>query len=181
MNTTDITTIFLENMKPYIPLLIFIVIIGTILKELTKKKRKSKTGDYKYQKKTLMSVNEKSFYSELLPICKKHGFLLFSKVRLIDLIEPVRGGNSNVAKLHIIQKHVDFVLCHASTLTPMLVIELDDNSHNSASAQQRDADKNKALESAGLPIIRTRTAARLEESIMKALGIDTPTRLPVYK
>jgi hypothetical protein len=173
MNTPDVTAVFIESMKPLVPFFVFIVIASAVLNQVKSKKRKSGSKEYKYQKRFLMSVNEKAFYNELSVICKKLGFLLFSKVRLIDLIEPVSKDDRG-AKQHVIQKHVDFVLCHSSTLMPVLVIELDDKSHDSERRQQKDADKDKALESAGLPILRTRSSARLEENIIRALDLTAP-------
>lgn len=49
---------------------------------------------------------------------------------------------------------VDFVLCERDTFTPLLVIELDDSSHNRADRQARDDFKNNVLSAAGLPLLR---------------------------
>ncbi len=54
--------------------------------------------------------------------------------------------------------HLDFVLADAVTLGPALVIELDDKTHWRADARERDAFKDTALASAGVPVLRVRAA-----------------------
>ena len=53
----------------------------------------------------------------------------------------------------IMAKHVDFVLVNPSTLAPVLVIELDDATHERADRRVRDAQVDRILGSAGLPIL----------------------------
>ena len=52
------------------------------------------------------------------------------------------------------QKHLDFVLCDRERVCPVLVIELDDSTHQRADVRARDAVKDEVLEAAGLPILR---------------------------
>ena len=68
----------------------------------------------------------------------------------------VKKGAENRQAFHnkIDRKHIDFVLCDPQTMAPVAAVELDDKSHQSASAQKRDADKNKACHDAGLPLLR---------------------------
>ena len=55
------------------------------------------------------------------------------------------------------QKHVDFVLCEPRTTRPLLVIELDDASHNSSDRRRAaDAAKDHACRTAGIPMLRVR-------------------------
>lgn len=49
-------------------------------------------------------------------------------------------------------KHVDFVLCD-ETLAPVVAIELDDASHNSAACIKRDGFVDSVFQSAALPIV----------------------------
>ena len=48
---------------------------------------------------------------------------------------------------------LDFVLCD-NTSNPICAIELDDKSHLRESAKTRDMKKDKALNAAGIPIVR---------------------------
>ena len=54
----------------------------------------------------------------------------------------------------IAQKHFDFVIHDSDTSEILLVIELDDSSHNSKRAQKSDLFKNQACKSAGVPLLR---------------------------
>ena len=53
----------------------------------------------------------------------------------------------------ILAKTVDFIICSAATLSPRLVIELDDSSHQRPDRQERDKLVDVVLGSAGLPIL----------------------------
>jgi len=83
--------------------------------------------------------------------------LVLAHVRLADLVEVETGGIA--AFNSVAQKHVDFVLCDPRTTRPVLVIELDDRSHNSHHARSRDEAKDAALLSAGLAVLRVRASA----------------------
>ena len=51
------------------------------------------------------------------------------KVRLGDLFYVQRPHENKAARNRIDRKHIDFVLCEAKTMNPVLGIELDDSSH----------------------------------------------------
>lgn len=56
----------------------------------------------------------------------------------------------------IAQKHVDFLICDANTMTPIFAIELDDSSHQTYKVQKRDELVNDIYNDAGLLLIRIR-------------------------
>lgn len=75
---------------------------------------------------------------------------------------------------------MDFVLCDSKTLAPVLVLELDDASHNAKSRQQRDAFVDRVFQAAGLPILHVKAqgaydSAELSRAIERLLSI---TRQP---
>jgi very-short-patch-repair endonuclease len=74
---------------------------------------------------------------------------------------------------HVKSKHVDFVLCNAD-LEPVLVIEVDDNSHNLKKNKESDDFKDKVFAHVGLPLLRVRRwqGDELEKQIEEALGIE---------
>jgi len=83
-----------------------------------------KAKDYFFTK------TERSFY-EILRTAAPADLTLFAKVRLIDLLY-LPGGTHNIQswKNRVASKHVDFVFCEPSQFRPVLVIELDDSSHD---------------------------------------------------
>lgn len=109
-----------------------------------------------YQKKWLFSYNEKDAYNKLKAIAEPLGLTVFAKVRLLDLLEPVKGNPKYKTYFYKIQaKHVDFVLCD-SKLVARYIIELDDSSHDTKARKERDAFVDEVVESVGYKIIHTR-------------------------
>lgn len=109
-----------------------------------------------YQKKWLFSYNEKDAYNKLKPIADELGLTVFSKVRLLDLLEPVSGNPKYKTYFYKVQaKHVDFVLCDQK-LVAKFIIELDDSSHDRSDRKKRDSFVDEVITSVGYKIIHTR-------------------------
>lgn len=106
-----------------------------------------------YQRRWMFTYNEKTAYNKLKPIAEGLGYTVFAKVRLLDLLEPVKGTPKYKTYFYKIQaKHVDFVLCD-SKLVARYIIELDDESHQRRDRQQRDQFVDEVVESVGYKII----------------------------
>jgi hypothetical protein len=106
--------------------------------------------------KGLFSPAERSFYG-VLEQAVAGEFKVFGKVRLGDLIQPAKGmfqSRRTGIRNRINQKHVDFVLCHPDTLAVVGAVELDDASHGRKDRADRDDFVDKALVSAGVPLLR---------------------------
>lgn len=110
-----------------------------------------------YQKKWLLSYNEKDAYKVLKTICDENGLHLMTKVRLLDLVEPVKGNPKYRSYFYKIQaKHIDFVICDEK-LVARCMIELDDNSHNQTDRAERDRFVNEVLQSVGYKVLHIRS------------------------
>jgi hypothetical protein len=104
---------------------------------------------YPYKKAKLFTETEREFFG-VLRECVGEGLLIFSKVRLADVIRPT---TSEIIYLnHVCQKHVDFVVSDTEG-EPLLVIELDDYSHNRPDRIKRDEFVDNALDAAGVEIL----------------------------
>lgn len=102
-----------------------------------------------------LSPAELAFYKVLCRAVNED-YVIFIKVRIADLVRVKRGyRGKNFWRYFnkIAAKHVDFVLCNKTALTPYCVIELDDRSHNQAGRRERDIFVDKVMEKAGLPLI----------------------------
>lgn len=136
------------------------IAIGVML-ILAQQKRASGGISFGYRRKTyLLSKAERSFYGVLTQAVGDKA-LIFSKVRVADVLTPQKGLNrSNWQRAfnQISAKHIDFLLCDLQNCAIKLAIELDDASHGSAKRQKRDAFLEHAFESAGLPLLRIRAA-----------------------
>lgn len=109
-----------------------------------------------YQKNWLFTYNEKDAYHKLKPLAEELGYTVFAKVRLLDLVTPVKGNPKYKTYFYKVQaKHVDFVLCDEK-LVARCIIELDDKSHDTEARQKRDDFVDEILKSVGYKIIHTR-------------------------
>ena len=82
--------------------------------------------------------------------------LIFTKVGLADLFYAKSSDSSKyrIATNRIDRKHVDFLVCDAKTVRPLLGIELDDKSHERESRQKRDEFVDTVFKMTKLPLLR---------------------------
>ena len=94
----------------------------------------------------------------------------FSKVKLSDLFYAKTGdfGKNRSYNNRIDRKHVDFLLCNAKNLKPILGIELDDKSHQRVDRQERDDFINHVFEAAKLPLIHVFVQRSYSQSELKS-------------
>ncbi|MFB9993113.1 DUF2726 domain-containing protein [Deinococcus oregonensis] len=116
------------------------------------------------------SKSELAFFQTLegaLP----QGFRVFPNVRLNDLFlitAPQHQRQGTYARLR--DKHVDFLIVALPDFRPVCAIELDGASHDQPQQQYRDAVKDVAFRSAGLPLLRLRAEGNhTRQSVQKLL------------
>lgn len=106
------------------------------------------------QYNSLFSYRERVFYRALVDDIGTQ-YRIFAKVRLGDIFYLANEPENRKQHNNQIQcKHFDFVLCDNVEFRPLLVIELDDSTHNRIDHRERDEFKNQLCENAGLPIWR---------------------------
>lgn len=116
------------------------------------------------------SKAERSFFG-VLEGALDHNHRLFGKVRVADILTPKKSFSKSAwwkAFVKISSKHFDYVICDRHTLMPVAVVELDDKSHQSAKAIERDRFIDMACQQAGLPIIRFEAKARYNPGHVRA-------------
>lgn len=118
------------------------------------------------KKNYFFSLAEVKFY-DLLKEILGDKYLLFSKVRISDLIMPKYDKDKYLYFNKIKAKHIDFLICDKNPVKPKAIIELDDNSHNNPARQERDQFIDEAFANAGIPIahIKVRSEYNKEEII----------------
>lgn len=80
---------------------------------------------------------------------------MFTKVRLLDLIEPRKDiSNYKTALWKIQAKHIDFVICDQNAKVKCL-IEINDNSHNRPDRIERDKFVTEILQACGYKLLQT--------------------------
>ncbi len=100
-----------------------------------------------------LSPAEAAFF-RVLQSALGSGYLVFPKVRLVDVCYIPRGSGYASAFNRVVSKHLDFVVCDATTLAAVAAIELDDSSHSRADRIQRDAFVDEVLKAVELPFVR---------------------------
>ncbi len=164
-------------------LIIAIVVVIFIVVRVNRKKKKTVqntpleiveepiievTENLPYKKKLLLTKNEWAFYKRLKPIADELGYSVLAKIRVADLVEVNVKDNKDFMKYFnkINKKHVDFILAKPENLQIELLIELDDNSHNSAQ-KQRDDFVEALYKQTGYNLLRVKGAADLKEKILE--------------
>ncbi|MBE7435828.1 MAG: DUF2726 domain-containing protein [Anaerolineales bacterium] len=95
-------------------------------------------------------------------------YTILMKVRMGDFLWLANEPNDRKFHNNQIQcKHVDFLLCDKFKLEPLLVIELDDSSHNKYDHVERDNFKDETLKAVGLPVIRIELQEKYDASILR--------------
>ncbi len=125
--------------------------------------KRGEAHQYHYHRKQfLVSRAEHECYDALVTAVG-HEYRIFAQVHLPTIVtHVVKGQNWRAAFAHINQKSVDFVLCDKVYLSPKLVIELDDASHDQPSRQKRDHEVERILLEAGVPLLRLENQGKFE-------------------
>ena len=124
-----------------------------------------------YKKKLLLTKNEWSFYKALKPAADELGYTVLAKIRVADLVEVAVSDRSEWQKYFnkINKKHIDFALAKPENLQIVLLIELDDNSHNDEQ-KKRDEFIEALYKQTGYKLLRTKGTGNLKEAIEAALA-----------
>lgn len=152
-----------------------------------KAKRPSSVDGLSFESRdTLFTPAERSFLGILEQALDKQ-YRVFGKVRLGDLVKPAKGlskSKRTTALNKINQKHLDFVICTATDLAVIGVVELDDQSHGREDRAGRDEFVEQALAGAKIPLARfsakqayaiTEVRMKLRESLKLDMGAAEPT------
>lgn len=113
-----------------------------------------------------LSPAELAFFQVLHGATSSH-FYVCTKVRISDLVYVVNRRSNMGHANRIDRKHVDFVLCEPATMTPKLVVELDDSSHQRKDRRERDELVDSVFEAAGLPILHVPWSSSYDEEHLK--------------
>lgn len=130
-------------------------------------------GKLPYSRKMLLTGYEYKCYKLLKPLADKYNIHIMSKVKIIDFISVNRGLKKEECYSYICkikQSHVDFVFCNPDNLYPLACLELDDNTHKSLKAQEKDNFKNEVFKSAGIKLYRINNLEVNLDKMMKEVA-----------
>lgn len=128
----------------------------------------------KYRYKKLLSNNELKYYRVLQTIADENNLTVLSKIRMADLVSVADySSNSWYYKYfsRIQSKHIDFALADKINLGIKILIEVDDYSHNTEKAKEKDEFKNQVLRGAGYKLLRVDNIANFDSIIKTMLEI----------
>ncbi len=108
---------------------------------------------YPYAAKHILTKREYKFYMLLRQAAEEYDCIICPKVGVKDLLAVTDKKNYMKYFRKIAAKHVDFVICDQE-LHVLFVIELDDASHDTRDARQRDHFKDMAFAAAKIPLKR---------------------------
>ena len=114
---------------------------------------------------TILTERERAFYRILKPVADKLELQICPKVRVADIVS-IKKGTKDWQKWFnkIKSKHVDFLLCDYD-MNIVLLIELDDRSHETERAQRNDRLKNAIF---GDRLVRIRSLKEDVEAVIVA-------------
>jgi hypothetical protein len=112
-----------------------------------------------FQERKLLSAIRKAVKDE---------YIILMKIRMGDFIyianQPKDG---TFYPNQVMYKHADFLLCGKLRIEPLLVIELDDSSHNSVQRMESDKVKNETCDAVGLPYLRIKLQKWYDADMLK--------------
>jgi hypothetical protein len=138
-----------------------------LLRLLPRLRTKAQSADaWPVYAKQLLSAREQVIYHRLKLAYPQH--LVLAQVALSQLIGTKRGPDSTAVFNRYGRLVADFVVC-SRDFKPLAVFELDGDSHDSPKRADADARKTKAVESAGLPLLRLNTKQPNDEAYLHSL------------
>jgi len=122
------------------------------------------TDKYSYTRREfLITRTERECYKILLNTVG-NDYYVFPQIHLPAIINGTIFGQSwRGAFRHVDEKSVDFVLCDKALLSPKLAIELDDYTHERSDRRVRDAEVERVLHMAGVPLLRLKNEDLLNQ------------------
>ena len=141
-----------------------VVLIVVLFLVLVVFKRKTSKDKWPYYSKKVLTEPEQILFYRLvkaLPDC-----IVLSQVQLSRVLGVKKGNNFSQWNNQINRMSLDFVVC-AKDSSVLVVIELDDRSHDRKDRQKADGRKNKALQDAGVRLIRWNVTFMPDEMTIK--------------
>lgn len=156
--------------------LLFLLLLVLVKQPTPSKKAKPNpkpvAGDelsvFPFEPMPLMTNTEVRFFQRLQQALPE--YLIFSQVQLSRMIAPIVADDvdANFWFNRICRMSIDYVIVAADSQTVLVAIELDDWTHQSQRRMQQDAKKDKAVSSAGIPMMRYHAEAMPEANVLRA-------------
>jgi hypothetical protein len=165
--------ILLKNM--FVPIASFFVLYVVVIagnrmfRQWTSTESSSaKHSNFSYRRKAyFFTRSENDFFGLLQRTLEGRNVMVFPKVRVANVLESTGSGLGGFNRIS--QKHVDYLVISLPNFQPIMAIELDGKSHGSESQQKRDAVKDQAFKSAGMPLVRVPVPRDLSDVMLLSM------------
>lgn len=141
----------MESMVTWIIIIALIGLIGRIIENKLFGKNKSKTTENNktiiYKQKSFMTVLENNFYQKLKPL--EQQYKIVPQVNLATIIEKIADTRYQTELF----RNIDYGIFTNDFSKILLLIELNDPSHEQAQRKKRDIKVHKICKDAKIPII----------------------------
>jgi len=159
-----------------VSIFLFTVIIAAFLLITRAKSNKGiADGVWPFYPRKPLSAPEQVLYFRLCKALPDH--MILAQVGLSHILGVKKGNNFQAWYNRINRMSADFVVCSKDSRV-LAVIELDDSSHEKERRKVADAKKNKALDSAGIRILRWNVKAMPDEVEIKSAFSAQPSTPP---
>jgi very-short-patch-repair endonuclease len=141
--------------SPIFALLILLVVAAAVLGACAKK-FKPRGGLFAKPwpleaKRQLLTERERALYQRFVQTLPNH--IVLAQVQLLQVLNFQRGRRTQAILNRFNQLSLDFLILNPDT-SIVTAVELDDATHGRESSRQADGRKDRALKSAGVPLIR---------------------------
>lgn len=150
-----------------------LVAFGLALAERLARKSRTGAGRWPVYARPILTEAERGFYARLRSAVPQYAVLC--QVQIGQFVEVRDAKRRQEVRNRYDRLTADFVLC-SEDFRALLVIELDDSSHDRSAQRTRDAKKDAVLAAAGVPVLRFRgtpSVDRIRGEVLKALrGVE---------
>lgn len=129
------------------------LVVYLIIKKFKPKnnsKNKNQSSKTKYQSKQLMSEYEKYFY-EILSKNFAQDYIIMPQVNLASIIEKIKDFPKQYQ--NELYRNIDFGIFDKTTMKPLLLIEINDKTHNQPDRIKRDLKVKEICNQANIKLI----------------------------
>jgi hypothetical protein len=150
-----------------------LALVVLVLVSVAIRLQRGETTNFSYRQCDILTQNEAEFFGRLRAALPDH--YVFPQVGMSAIIAPTGYARSRKAAFNrIAQKRVDFAIC-TDRLQLVVLVELDDRTHNA----RRDAMRDAMTRSAGIRTIRFSSTRRpTVAEIRAAILLPSDTRRP---
>jgi very-short-patch-repair endonuclease len=153
-------------------LIVVLAIALAVAAALRHSRRGTAEGAWPFFAKKPLTAPEQVLYFRLVKALPEH--IVLAQVQLSRLLGVKKGDDYQSWLNRISQLSADFVVC-AKDATVLAVVELDDASHQTDRGRAADERKNRALEAAGVRLIRWHVSELPDDLAIRTSLLRNPT------